>query len=117
MTLDTTDLLEDLNNPFNSEPEDSWDYYVQEQEHREMIKGQLENIYDEYVINPSDKYKQEWVIMKLYTFMYAKPNMTMHLNRVKGMLEMWLEITKYRALIEAKIISDEDIISNYRKAI
>jgi hypothetical protein len=33
------------------------------------------------------------------------------------MLEMWLEITKYRALIEAKIISDEDIISNYRKAI
>jgi hypothetical protein len=101
MTLDTTDLLK-------TEPEDSYDYMIQEHERRQEIIDKLPEILDEYIDT-----NNEWVIRKFYMFMYFRPNIEMHYNRVRGLIQMWLELTKYRALVEAKIITEDDIINNY----
>ena len=113
MILDTTDLLHDIeqmevdNQPI-PEPEDAYDYMVDIKMHRQSVKNNLDKILPEIA---GSKY---WLIMKVYVFMYAKPNYTMHLNRVRGMIETWLENTTYEQLVEAKIITEQDIINNYR---
>ena len=111
MTQDTTDLLQN-DSKYPIEPEDSWDYYVQEQERRQEVIRSMEFIKDETV--DSEGY-DNWIIMKVYMFMYAKPNYTMHLNRVRGIIQNWLSITTYRELLEAQIITEEDIINHYYK--
>ena len=114
MILDTTDLLHDIKqikldhtDPDNRESEDAYDYMVEAKMHKKYVKNNLEKILLEIA---GSKY---WLIMKVYVFMYAKPNYTMHLNRVRGMISTWLENTTYEQLVEAQIITEQDIIENY----
>lgn len=114
MILDTVDLLHDIKqmeldhtDPDNRESEDGYDYMVEIKMHRKYVKNNLDKILPEIA---GSKY---WLIMQVYIFMYAKPNMEMHLNRVKPMIETLLENTTYEQLVEAKIITEQDIINNY----
>jgi hypothetical protein len=115
MILDATDLLYDIQqmeldytNLDNRESEDAYDYMVDMKMQKKYVKNNLDKILLEIAGAKS------WLIMQVYVFMYAKPNMEMHLNRVKPMIETWLENTTYEQLVEAKIITEQDIINNYR---
>lgn len=114
MILDTTDLLHDIEqmevqHEYTPEPEDAYDYMVDMKMHKQNVKNNLDKILPEIAGAKS------WLIMQVYVFMYAKPNYTMHLNRVRGMIETWLENTTYEQLVEAQIITEQDIIENYKQ--
>jgi len=115
MILDTTDLLHNIKQmeldhtyPNNREPEDAYNYMVEMKMHRKYVKNNLDKILPEIAGS------EYWLIMQVYIFMYAKPNMEMHINRVRPMIETWLENTTYEQLVEAKIITEQDIINNYK---
>lgn len=114
MILDTTDLLHDIEqmevqHEYTPEPEDAYDYMVDMKMHKQNVKNNLDKILPEIA---GSKY---WLIMQVYIFMYAKPNMEMHLNRVRPMIETWLANTTYEQLVEAQIITEQDIIENYKQ--
>ena len=113
MILDTIDLLHDIEqmepkNEYVPEPDDAYYYMVDMKMHKENVKNNLDKIL------PEIAGAKWWLIMQVYVFMYAKPNMEMHLNRVRPMIETLLENTTYEQLVEAKIITEQDIINNYR---
>ena len=113
MILDTTDLLHNIEqmepeNEYVPEPDDAYYYMVDMKMHKENVKNNLDKIL------PEIAGAKWWLIMQVYVFMYAKPNMEMHLNRVRPMIETLLENTTYEQLVEAKIITEQDIINNYR---
>jgi hypothetical protein len=102
MILDTTDLLH--------EPEDAYDYMTHEQDRINKVKELLPEI-----LKKQAKYGINWLVFKVYYMLYAKPNMEMHINRVRPMIETWLENTTYEQLVEANIITEQDIINNYKQ--
>lgn len=112
MVLDTTDLqdmFEIMENKHNQEPEDSYDYMVEMKEYKKRIKENLPEI-----LQTKAQYAMNWIVFKVYYMLYAKPNMEMHMNRVRPMIETWLANTTYEQLVEAKIITEQDIIDNYK---
>ena len=101
---DTTDLLYQA-------PEDEYDYMVQEKERQQAIINNLPEI-----LEKKAKYGINWIVFKIYYMLYAHPawDQEVHINRVRPMIETWLENTTYEQLVEAKIITEQDIINNYR---
>ena len=104
--MDTTDLL------LPQEPEDAYDYMLQEVERKERIKHAMPQI-----LQQKAKYGISWLMFKVYYMLYSAPNWSkeVHVNRVRGMIETWLENTTYGELVEAQIITEQDIIDNYKQ--
>ena len=102
--MDTIDLL-------YQDPEDAFDYMCQEHERREQIKEQMPEI-----LKKKAKYGINWLVFKVYYMLYSAPlwNKEVHINRVRPMIETWLENTTYEQLVEAQIITEQDIIENYK---
>lgn len=105
MILDTTDLLP-------QEPEDTYDYMTHEQDRKNKVKELLPEI-----LKKQAKYGINWLVFKVYYMLYSAPlwDKEVHMNRVRGMIETWLENTTYEQLVEAKIITEQDIIDNYKQ--
>lgn len=101
---DTTDLLYQA-------PEDEYDYMVQEKERQQAIIDNLPEI-----LQQKAKYGINWLVFKVYYMLYSAPlwNKEVHINRVRPMIETWLENTTYEQLVEAQIITEQDIIENYK---
>ena len=102
---DTTDLLYQA-------PEDEYDYMVQEKERQQAIIDNLPEI-----LAKKAKYRINWIVFKIYYMLYAHPawDQEVHINRVRPMIETWLANTTYEQLVEAKIITEQDIIENYKQ--
>ena len=102
---DTTDLLYQA-------PEDEYDYMVQEKERQQAIIDNLPEI-----LAKKAKYGINWIVFKIYYMLYAHPawDQEVHINRVRPMIETWLANTTYQQLVEAKIITEQDIIENYKQ--
>lgn len=102
---DTTDLLYQA-------PEDEYDYMVQEKERQQAIIDNLPEI-----LEKKAKYGINWIVFKIYYMLYAHPawDQEVHINRVRPMIETWLANTTYEQLVEAKIITEQDIIENYKQ--
>lgn len=102
---DTTDLLYQA-------PEDEYDYMVQEKERQQAIIDNLPEI-----LEKKAKYGINWIVFKVYYMLYAHPawDQEVHINRVRPMIETWLANTTYEQLVEAKIITEQDIIENYKQ--
>jgi hypothetical protein len=75
------------------DPEDTWDYQVQEIESRLSQKA----------IGTDN------VIEKMYEFLYIGKGIEMHINRVRPSLIAMIESVTYKDLVEMKVISIEDI--------
>ena len=75
------------------DPEDTWDYQVQEMELRLSQKA----------------IATDNIIEKMYEFLYIGKGIEMHINRVRPSLIAMIESVTYRDLVEMKIISIEDI--------
>ena len=104
MILDTTDLLQ--------QPEDAYDYMVQEEEIRQAVQNKMPEI-----LQKKAKYGINWLVFKVYYMLYAHPawDQEVHINRVRPMIETWLANTTYEELVEAQIITEQDIIENYKQ--
>jgi len=89
---------------------DEDDEYQQEHERVNNNLANIETILDETISVDSTP---NWVIFAVYVALYSRPNKTMHINRVRGMIHSWLEVTTYRDLVEAEIIDIDQIIHNY----
>jgi hypothetical protein len=103
--MDTTDLL-------YQDPEDNFDYMYQEGDRKKQVKEQMPEI-----LKKKAKYGINWLVFKVYYMLYSAPlwDKEVHMNRVRGMIETWLENTTYEQLVEANIITEQDIIDNYKQ--
>ena len=100
--MDTSDLII---------PEDQYDWELQEIELREDIKRNLPEILKEKADGGIN-----WIVWKIYYLIYNNPlaPKEMHIHRVRPMIETWLENTTYGQLVEAGIITEEDLIKKYK---
>ncbi len=103
--MDTVDILP------TQDPEDAFDYMYQEGERLDNNKERMPEILQE-----NAKRGINWLVFKIYYLLYANPlaPKEMHINRVRPMIETWLENTTYEQLVEGGIITEEDIIKNYK---
>lgn len=89
------------------ENEDQWEWQQQEEFRRNELRNRIDEILSEKAV------AQEWLIWKMYYFLYFRKNFEVHINRVKTMIYDWISASTYEQLIEARIITEEDVISNY----
>ena len=104
--------MEDTSDLLYQAPEDEYDYMVQEKERQQAIIDNLPEI-----LEKKAKYGINWIVFKIYYMLYAHPawDQEVHINRVRPMIETWLANTTYEQLVEAKIITEQDIIENYKQ--
>ena len=104
--------MEDTSDLLYQAPEDEYDYMVQEKERQQAIIDNLSNI-----LQTKAKYNINWLVFKVYYMLYSAPlwDKEVHINRVRPMIETWLENTTYEQLVEAQIITEQDIIENYKQ--
>lgn len=104
--------MEDTSDLLYQAPEDEYDYMVQEKERQQAIIDNLPEI-----LEKKAKYGINWIVFKVYYMLYAHPawDQEVHINRVRPMIETWLANTTYEQLVEAKIITEQDIIENYKQ--
>jgi len=92
-------------------PDRDDDEYELEHNRVKTNKKRLKSILKETVVQ--DDRLPNWILYAIYTALYSGPNMVMHINRVRGMIHRWMEVTTYQDLVDAEIIDTDLIIHNY----
>lgn len=90
------------------ENDDQWEWQVQEEIKRSDLRERIDEVLTSTAI------VQEWLIWKIYYFLYFRKNFEVHINRVKPMIHDWILASTYEQLIDARIITEEDVISNFK---
>lgn len=90
------------------ENEDQWEWLQQEEFRRNELRNKIDEILTEKAV------AQEWLVWKIYYFLYFRKNFEVHINRVKTMIFDWISASTYEQLVDARIITEEDVISNYK---
>jgi hypothetical protein len=88
--------------------EDHWEWELQETQKRIELREKINEILADKAII------QEWLIWKIYYFLYFRKNFEVHINRVRSIINDWIIVSTYEQLIEARIITEEDVITNYK---